>query len=117
MRSLIYRLKIEKRGRTAEVLGFTISELIAKLGRLPTQNESLDHKIPVTWFVSTEYVKEINNLENLQILSRSENSRKNNFHSHEISHEYFLMIKDIIKPQFLNKIKIYGTDTAINALA
>jgi hypothetical protein len=105
MRNLIYRLKVEKRGKTAEVLGYTITHLKNKLGRLPERNESFDHKIPVSWFISTEYIREINNLENLQILTRSENSSKSNHYCCEVSIEYFLQIKHLIKEPFLNKIK------------
>jgi hypothetical protein len=105
MRKLIYRLGIEKRGKTAEVLGYTITDLKNKLGRLPERSESFDHKIPVSWFISTEYVKEINSLENLQILTRSKNSSKSNHYCCEVSIEYFMQIKHLIKEPFLNKIK------------
>jgi len=105
MRKLVYRLKVEKRSKTAEVLGYTITDLKNKLGRLPERNESFDHKIPVSWFISTEYIREINNLENLQILTRSENSSKSNHYCCEVSIEYFLQIKHLIKEPFLNKIK------------
>ena len=108
MRKLIYRLKIEKRGKTSDVLGYTIIDLKNKLGRLPNRNESLDHKIPVSWFVSNEYIKEINHLENLQILSRSENSKKGNRNCCKVSFEYYTLIKSLIKPEFQNKIKTNG---------
>lgn len=105
MRRFVSRLGVRKSDKTAEVLGYTITDLKNKLGRLPELNESFDHKIPVSWFISPEYVKEINSLENLQILTRSENSSKSNRYCCEVSTEYFLQIKHLIKEQYLNQIK------------
>ena len=53
-------------------------------------------------------IKEINNLENIQILTRSENSKKGNRDCSEVSEEYYNLVKDLIKPEFQNKIKTNG---------
>lgn len=108
MRKLIYRLKIEKKGKTSELLGYTIKDLKNKLGRLPNRNESLDHKIPVSWFISNEFIKEINHLENIQILTINENSKKGNRECSEVSEEYYNLVRHLIKSEFQNKIKTNG---------
>lgn len=109
-RRLIYRLKIVKNGRrTSELLGYTYLELIFHLGKIPDTHEAIDHKIPITWFLDFNECQLINHLQNLQILTKTENSKKKNIYSHPVSFEYFEMVKDKLKPQYKNKISHYGT--------
>lgn len=107
-RKLIYRLKTTKVNTTEIMLGYSYNTLIECLGKVPDLNENIDHKIPITWFIDIADCKLINNLNNLQILTKSENSKKNNFYSHPVSFEYFEMVKDKLKPQYKNKISHYG---------
>lgn len=104
-RKLIYRLKIEKLGRSSEVLGYTKDELKDYLGRYPGKNECIDHKVPVSWFKDKSDVKIINSLSNLQILSRSENLKKGNLFSHEVSLDYYNLIINKIKEKYKQKLK------------
>lgn len=107
-RKLIYRLRISKTNTTEIMLGYSYKQLIAALGKVPELNENIDHKIPITWFINITDCKLINDLQNLQILTKTENSKKNNFYSHPVSFEYFEMVKDKLKPQYINKITHYG---------
>lgn len=91
--------------RTSRLLGYTYLELINALGRCPELTENIDHKIPMSWFKDNSKVKVINDLRNLQILSAVENQSKNNKYSHPVCFEYFELIKDEIKVNFLNKVK------------
>jgi len=110
-RKLIYNLKIAKTGRTKEMLGYGKDELIFALGRLPELNESIDHKIPVTWFIKDTPIKIINSLLNLQILTRSENSKKGNSFCHPVSKEFLQQCLPFIKPIF--KTKIYAKQNSL----
>ena len=107
MRKLVYRTLLNKSKNTVELLGYDANDLLQKLSRYPNQTEAIDHKIPVSWFVEYADIKLINHLDNLQILSSHDNSVKNNKFAHKISIEYFELIKNIIKPKYINKIN-YG---------
>lgn len=110
-RKLLYRLKVNKYGKTtSEMLGYTYSDLIIKLGREPNIDEAVDHKIPVSWFLDIAEVRLINHLDNLQILTKTENGKKLNSFCHPVNAQYFELIKDKIKPKYLTKIKSNGTN-------
>lgn len=103
-RKLIHRLQIEKNGRTSELLGYSHEDLLKALGRYPNNNEHIDHKVPITCFEDLTDYKIINNLENLQILSASENLRKSNKYCHPVSENYYREILPKIKNEFKQKI-------------
>jgi len=88
VRKSVYRIKNNSK-RTEELLGYKFQDLIDKLGRLPKSNENIDHKVPVSWFKTNTPVKIINNLENMQIISMTENVRKSNTFCHPVSPEYY----------------------------
>ena len=104
MRHLVYRLVSGKNERTSDILGFTHDQLISKLGRCPKIGESIDHKVPVSWFDKSTDIKLISHLDNLQILSRSENSKKLNTFAHPVSIHYYNKIIHLIKPEYKNKV-------------
>ena len=103
-RKLIHRLKIEKIGRTSHILGYTKKELFESLGRYPSINECVDHKIPVSWFKDKSNVKLINDLRNLQILSRYKNSKKSDKFCHEVDLSYYNQVINEIKEQYKSKV-------------
>lgn len=104
-RRLLRRFISEKRGGTAKILGYTHKDMIAHFGRFPIKGEEIDHKIPVTWFIGYEYAREINDLRNLQLLTRSENRKKSNCFACEVDFDYYKSIIHLIKPEFKDKIK------------
>lgn len=109
MRKLIYRTCHNKTNRTEIMLGFGRDELIQALGRAPTRGESVDHRVPVSWFVTGTDTKIINHLSNLQILGRSQNSKKNNSYADIIDFKYYLLVRDFIQPKYQNKLR-YGNE-------
>ncbi len=106
LRSFIYRLMICKTDKTENILGYSVSDLFNKLGRYPNENESIDHKIPISWFKSNADIRIIHSLENLQIITKSENSKKHNTFSDCIDKDYFLIAIENIKPKFRNLVKV-----------
>lgn len=107
IRKILYRTLNNKTDSTFNILGYTKDELIKSLGRCPNINESIDHKIPISWFLPNTDIRLINSLYNLQILTKSENSIKSNKFSHEINEIYYIQIYSFIKPKYLNLIT-YG---------
>lgn len=103
---LIYHVKNKKTNKAHVLLGYTRQELIESLGRYPNKNESIDHKIPITWFKNGTDVKIINHLDNLQILKKSNNFKKNNKYAHAVDKKYFKKCIQFIKPQFKNKVYV-----------
>lgn len=101
LRKLIYRLQVEKKGKTFQLLGYTIDEFKSKVG-LCNANESIDHKIPMSWFLKDTPANIVHHLDNLQILSRSDNSKKNNKFCDTVPKTYYLICKQYIKQ---NKVK------------
>ena len=71
--------------------------------------EKFFYRRPLSIFEKNRTFKavQINHLDNLQILSSHDNNLKNNKFAHKISIEYFELIKNIIKPKYINKIN-YG---------
>jgi hypothetical protein len=104
MRTLIYRLIKDKTERTSVLLGYTSIDLMNLLGS-DIQSKHIDHKIPLSWFVSGTDIKIINSLSNLQLLSQSDNVKKHNCFAHPISEDYYSLIKPHIKIKYINQIK------------
>jgi len=104
VRKLLYRLRCDKRGHTADILGYSIADLHNHFTRYPKVDESIDHKIPVSWFNKGTPPWVINHLDNLQLLSRSENSCKNNTFCHPVTIIYYLICIPFIKLKYSNRI-------------
>ena len=107
IRRLLHRTLEIKTESTFDLLGYTKNDLLKILGKYPEQGESIDHKVPVSWFIEYSDIKLINHLENLQILPTKDNLIKSNTFAHKISKNYYELIKNTIKPKYLNKIN-YG---------
>ena len=89
LRRLVSRVVEKKTKTTVEILGYGVEDLKDHLGRLPEMGECLDHKIPLSWFKHNTPPKIANNLNNLQILSRSENSKKSNRRADTVTGSYY----------------------------
>jgi len=107
VRRLVRRTIEIKTESTFDLLGYSKNDLLKSLGKYPEQGESIDHKVPVSWFIEYSDIKLINHLENLQILTTKDNLIKSNTFAHKISKNYYELIKNTIKPKYLNKIN-YG---------
>jgi hypothetical protein len=86
------RLGTSKEGRTHEILGYSAVQLDSHLRAFPmyaylqgTNTLAIDHVLPVKAFIEHGIVepKIICALDNLQVLSRSENSEKNDWYLEE----------------------------------
>lgn len=106
VRSTIYKLLTTKKKKTFDLLGYSIDDLIKTLGRYPTPDHHIDHKIPISWFASGTPINLICDLRNLHLLNSHENVRKHNCFAHPISSDYYDDIKDQIKNKYQNLIKI-----------
>lgn len=104
MRKLVYRTLKNKKNRTASLLGYSSCDLLNEIGRYPDKGESLDHKIPVSWFIDASPVNIISHLKNLHILNGTDNYRKNNLFSHPIDESYYLIALPYIKEEYKQKL-------------
>jgi hypothetical protein len=103
-RTLIKKMLKDEKYSTFKYLGYSFDDLIKSLGRLPNDNEDIDHKIPISWFEKETELKLIFHLDNLHLLSSYENRVKGNRFCHPISKKYYTLIKTKIKNQHLKKI-------------
>lgn len=89
---------------TKALLGFTYDEMIIYLGRKPIKGESIDHKIPISWFKEETDIRVMFDLRNTQILTVSENTKKLNRYADTVSKDYFDIAINEIKEEYKNKI-------------
>lgn len=98
-------MDVSKNQKTFNLLGYTPQDYINKIGKL-NENEHIDHKIPISWFKNHAPISLIWSLDNLQNIKAEENWKKNNYFSHEISSEFYEKIKEYIKIEYIDKIKL-----------
>lgn len=104
-RTLVKKMINNTATHTFVYLEYSFADLIKSLGGIPDKTQNIDHKIPISWFIKGTEMKIIFALDNLQILDSKENRIKGNRYCHEISKKYYEQIKDLIKPEFKNKLK------------
>ena len=105
MRTMVNRLIKDKTEKTSKLLGYSAIDLINSLGS-DISIMHIDHKVPVSWFIPGTDIKIINSLENLHLLTESENVKKHNCFAHSISKDYSLTIMPYIKTEYINLIKL-----------
>jgi len=108
MRKSLYRLVKNKKEPTFSIVGYSKETLIKWLGRCPNLNEAIDHKIPVSWFLNDAPISIISHYKNLQILDKSDNSKKSNSYSDIIDFDFYEMAINYIKEKYKPKVKHYG---------
>lgn len=108
MRKVVYRLIKNKKEPTFSILGYSKKQLIGWLGRYPDINESIDHRVPVSWFTADAPIRIVSHYRNLQILKREDNSKKANKYSHPIDFDYYTMAINFIKDKYKNKVYYHG---------
>jgi hypothetical protein len=103
LKETLKKLNKQKNEKTIKLLGYSPKELKNYLESL-SQNwvdYEIDHKIPLTWFISETPVNIVNDFRNLQLLTKSENNKKRNFYMSEVDKDFFEEIKKYIKEEFL----------------
>jgi hypothetical protein len=108
MRRMVRRTLANKKDSTFNILGYTKEELIIGLGGLPTKGDSVDHKIPVSWFIKNAPIHIVSSIQNLQIITRSENCKKSNKFSHSVDYSYYIKALEYIKNEYKSKITHNG---------
>lgn len=104
-RTLVKKMLNNPEYSTFKYLGYSFEDLIKTLGKVPERTDHIDHKIPISWFEQGTELKLIFSLQNLQILTSTENISKGNRFCHAVSKKYYNQIKQFIKPKYLNLIK------------
>ncbi len=84
-------------------MGWNRREFIEKFGKIPIDFH-IDHKVPISWFKTTAPINIINNLENLQLIHSSDNLKKQNRYSHQISYEFLKIVKFYIKEEYQDRL-------------
>lgn len=104
-KSLI-RLVVNKKSNeftnSEKVLGWTKNDFKERYG--DANNLSVDHRVPIIWFEINTPLTIVNHLDNLQLLSISDNISKLSRYFDEISDNYRNMILPYIKDKFKNEI-------------
>ncbi len=105
LRNTLKKLGKKKENKTIELLGYSPIELKNFLESLDNKwfEYEIDHKIPITWFISETPPSVVNDFRNLQLLNKSPNSSKRNFYMDDVSKEFWVEIKCFIKKEFYNE--------------
>lgn len=106
VRSAIYKLLNSRDGRTFDLLGYSLNDLLDTLGVDNIHDKHIDHKIPLSWFLVDTPIKISYHLNNLHLLGKSENVRKHNTFCDPVPRKYYKSAIDFIKPEYKNLIKI-----------
>jgi hypothetical protein len=96
----------KKEGHTHELLKYSANELkehLDKQGMIWNEHE-IDHKIPITWFNPETPPHIVNDLRNLQPLTKEENNEKSNKYCHTVDKEYYDIVIEWIQEEHKNKV-------------
>ena len=93
-------IKYTKNERTAELLGYTAEDFIARYGE-GNVTDHLDHKIPKSWFKDDAPISVVWHIDNLHWLAAHDNSSKNNRYMHPVNEEYLSIALPYIKDECL----------------
>lgn len=104
LKETLKKLDKNKTDKTIVLLGYSPKELKVYLESLSPSwfDYEIDHKIPLTWFISETPVNLVNDFRNLQLLDKSKNSSKRNFYMDNVDPDYFDEVKQYIKKEKLN---------------
>jgi hypothetical protein len=103
LKETLKKLNKNKIDKTIVLLGYSSKELKLYLESLSPNwfDYEIDHKIPLTWFISDTPVNLVNDFRNLQLLDKSKNSSKRNFYMDNVDINYFDEVKQYIKKEKL----------------
>ena len=95
-----------KNDKTEVLLGYTYSDFLNKIGTL-VDNQEIDHKIPVSWFIKETPANIIWDLDNLHLTTKEYNRTKKNTFSDSINIKYYKKAHKWIIKSRLSKISTY----------
>jgi hypothetical protein len=95
-----------KNDKTEVLLGYTYSDFLNKIGTL-VDNQEIDHKIPVSWFIKETPANIIWDLDNLHLTTKEYNRTKKNTFSDSININYYKKAHKWIIKSRLSKISTY----------
>jgi len=96
------RLNQARKHNTQTLLGYSASELKEHLENqgMDWNKHDIDHKVPITWFISETPPYIVNDLRNLQPLDKNLNKIKSNKYADKVEIEYFNIITEWIREEF-----------------
>jgi hypothetical protein len=97
-------IKYKKNERTAQLLGYTAEDFIARHGE-GSLSDHIDHKIPKSWFKEDAPIHIVWHLDNLQWLDGTENDSKGNRFMHNVGDEYLTQTLPHIKEEYIPFVK------------
>jgi hypothetical protein len=110
LKRTIEKLEINKQsleGNTKTLMGYSYLELKNHLTNLNMDWDvhEIDHNVPITWFKNSTPINLVNHLANLKPITKIDNIKKSNKRMDLVDKEYFLLIKNYIKEEFLPYVK------------
>lgn len=97
-------IKYNKVERTAELIGYTAEDFIARHG-LGKDGDDLDHKIPKSWFKDDTPISVVWHIDNLHWLAGQDNRSKHNRYMTQVDPSYLQLAILHIKDEYLTFIK------------
>jgi len=101
LNNTLNRCNTSKSSTTNSLLKYSAQDLkehLDKQGMIWGKHE-IDHKIPVTWFKSTTPSHIVNDLRNLQPLSKNDNQSKSNSYAHKVDIDYYNIAIEWVKEE------------------
>jgi hypothetical protein len=95
-----------KNNKTESLLGYTYEDFINKIG-VKQDNQEIDHKIPINWFIDETPINIIWDLDNLQLTTKKYNRNKKNTFADPISVKFYQTVIKWIKTSQLSMISTY----------
>ena len=110
LRKILNRAKLSSSLTEDQIkeIGYDSNQLREYLNKqnMNWDEDHVDHKIPISWFIHETPPNIVNDLRNLQPLSSKENYTKNNKYCHPINKSYYDVVLEYILPQYKKELKI-----------
>ena len=110
LRKILNRAKLSSSLTEEQIkeIGYDSNQLREHLNKqnMNWDEDHVDHKIPISWFIYKTSPNIVNDLRNLQPLSSKQNFVKNNKYSHPIEESYYNIVMEYILPKYKKFIKV-----------
>jgi|688.fasta_scaffold260691_1 hypothetical protein len=110
LRKVLKKMGLKKNSNTNILLGYSPEDMMNHLKRYElfyVGGYEVDHKIPISYFKVGTHPKIVNSLDNLWLTTIEYNQTKSNKWSEKISKDYYEIIKDYIKEDYLHLIETH----------